>query len=457
MLKEGQDFKFNPNRTITIYLNGEEQVISLNDRGYKIISTIDSGANGVTFKAIQVVTKRNVAIKIWKPRSNNMKKYHEQFYAEVQKIAGLKHKNIVTIHDGFILNGGLCVAVYDYVDGMALDKWLIVSNPSLDEKFRICKEILNAIQYYQTEGIIHGDLHSGNVLITQSGEVSLIDFGTSLWAKRGQSSERECFFIFNLIKTLFKDLEAYDEGHFGFEVAGHAKLAGKNNPLFDFELLPKLMTETMLAYTEILVLLTHVNSLERDDLRQLCIYASKSRYLDINSFMSDLMNRYISEEDRPMFMDAMDLNIGEEIFSSYIEDFTFLDQAYWASGIAYYAMAQKEYPELVNPIRFEGESTLHREIRSEQYRLLACEIDRCIKSKPPIEYFSAMKSIQLQPDLDYWELHEKIREILFYSLREHFSEPFQFPYWINTKIFEILADSSMVEIINEEILEYNHR
>lgn len=457
MLQEGKDFKLNPNLTVTIYLDGKPQVISLIDRGYELISLIGSGANGVTFKAFQTLIKRNVAIKIWKPRTKNIKKYQEQFYAEVQKIAKLKHENIVTIYDGFILDCGLCVAVYDYVDGITLREWLRVSNPSNEEKFHICKTILKAVHYYQEKDIIHGDLHSGNILITNNCEVSLIDFGTSIWAETGQSNERECFFIFDLIKILFRELEAYSEDHFAFQIVKQGKLTLKNAPLFDFDLIPKLMTETMLAYIEILELLMYSTSLLREELRQICFNASKSRYLDINSFMCDLIDRYISKEYHLVFKDMMDLNIGEAVFSSYIEDPTFADKAFWASSIAYYGMAQKEYPVLVNPIEFEGDTTLDREIRFEKYRQLTYEIDRCIKSEPAIEYFDAMKEIQLQLGRDYWELHEEIREILFYSLREHFNKPFLFPYWINTRVFEVLADKSLAEAIDEKLLEYNHR
>ncbi len=71
---------------------------------------------------------------------------------------------------------GLCI-VMEYVDGMTLAEFLATS-PSVNEKKRILRELLDAVAFIHSHQVVHNDLKPENILITRNGHsVKLIDFG----------------------------------------------------------------------------------------------------------------------------------------------------------------------------------------------------------------------------------------------------------------------------------------
>lgn len=198
---------------IEIFL-GEWKKIKIED--YTNIEEIGSGANGVVLKANHLTTDRLVAIKVWLPhkKSKTGQVSKEQYLKEVRKIANLKHGNIVTIYDAKIYSNGIYTCVMEYVEGMPLNKWLLES-PSINEKIDVCRKILETVIFYQEKGILHGDLHGGNILIDREYEIHIIDFGTSHFGRPTQSKEREAFLLVDMVNKMIP--EKYIESDFVFK------------------------------------------------------------------------------------------------------------------------------------------------------------------------------------------------------------------------------------------------
>ena len=103
--------------------------------------------------------------------------YQQRLRKEFELLMQLQHQNIVSaIGLESIEDLGECI-VMEYVDGMTLKEWLFTS-PSITNKRRIAKELIEAVGYLHSKGIVHRDLKPENILITRNGEyVKLIDFG----------------------------------------------------------------------------------------------------------------------------------------------------------------------------------------------------------------------------------------------------------------------------------------
>ena len=140
--------------------------------GYSPVELIGAGANGVTYKALHQVTNRYVVIKVWMPGHAN---YETRFLNEVQKVAKLRNNAIMIVYDGKVLSNGFCIAAYEYIQGITLKEWL-ATDPPIHDRLNVCREILQTIHYYQSRGVLHGDLHGGNILISQELQPTLIDF-----------------------------------------------------------------------------------------------------------------------------------------------------------------------------------------------------------------------------------------------------------------------------------------
>ena len=103
--------------------------------------------------------------------------YQQRLSKEFELLMQLQHQNIVSaIGLESVEDLGECI-VMEYVDGMTLKEWLSTS-PSITNKRRIAKELIDAVSYLHSKGIVHRDLKPENILITRNGEyVKLIDFG----------------------------------------------------------------------------------------------------------------------------------------------------------------------------------------------------------------------------------------------------------------------------------------
>ena len=128
---------------------------------------------------------RTVAIKLLKPSLATDPAFRTRFRQEAQAAARMAHPTIVRVFDAGEEtvrepNGHeaqLPFIVMEYVDGVLL-KDLIKRGPlELSEAVRITEGILTALEYSHRAGVVHRDIKPGNVMITTTGQVKVMDFG----------------------------------------------------------------------------------------------------------------------------------------------------------------------------------------------------------------------------------------------------------------------------------------
>lgn len=161
-------------------------VIERNDiPGYDIIDEIHRGGQGVVYRALQRSTGRMVAVKIMLSGAFAGPHERTRFAREVRILAGLRHPNIVTIHDSGSA-GQARYFVMDYVDGAPLDRFVSERGLALSERLRLFAKICAAVNSAHLLGVIHRDLKPGNILVDAAGEPHILDFGL---AKRADWNE----------------------------------------------------------------------------------------------------------------------------------------------------------------------------------------------------------------------------------------------------------------------------
>ncbi len=143
---------------------------------YRIEKKIGIGGMGVVYQAYDENLKRMVAIKILPTRLAKRKGYPERFQAEAHRSAELEHPNIVMIHD-VGSDQGRTYFVMNLLTGKSLEK--LVGNNPIDIKTgcQILVQLLRALGYAHSKGVIHCDIKPGNVIIGGDDHVTLLDFG----------------------------------------------------------------------------------------------------------------------------------------------------------------------------------------------------------------------------------------------------------------------------------------
>lgn len=103
-----------------------------------------------------------------------------RFRRERQILAKLEHPNIATLYDGGTTVDGTPYLVMEYVDGQRIDTWCNRHKLPIAARLDLFRQVCAAVQFAHTKLIVHRDLKPGNILVTDSGAVKLLDFGMAI-------------------------------------------------------------------------------------------------------------------------------------------------------------------------------------------------------------------------------------------------------------------------------------
>jgi WD40 repeat protein/serine/threonine protein kinase len=143
---------------------------------YELLAEIARGGMGVVYKARQRSLNRTVALKMILTGELASEEEVARFHTEAESAAGLKHPNIVNIHDVGVEAGHHFFSM-DYIEGRNLEE-LILENPlPARQAASYLLEIAEAIEYAHQQGILHRDLKPSNILIDHTGAPQITDFG----------------------------------------------------------------------------------------------------------------------------------------------------------------------------------------------------------------------------------------------------------------------------------------
>jgi serine/threonine protein kinase/Tfp pilus assembly protein PilF len=144
---------------------------------YTIVEKLGEGAMGAVYKAYDEVLDRYVAVKTMAEDIKWDPELKLRFYREARSAASLHHPNIVTIHD-LGEDGKITYIVMELLQGEDLKS--IIKNQSplpLEKKLSIIAQVADGLNHAHLSGIIHRDVKPGNIHVSPSGNVKIVDFG----------------------------------------------------------------------------------------------------------------------------------------------------------------------------------------------------------------------------------------------------------------------------------------
>ncbi len=101
----------------------------------------------------------------------------QRFRTERQILATLEHPNIARLLDGGVTDGGDQYVVMEYVSGRSIHDHCEAEELTVEQRLELFCKICGAVQYAHDHSIVHRDLKPSNVLVAESGEPKLLDFG----------------------------------------------------------------------------------------------------------------------------------------------------------------------------------------------------------------------------------------------------------------------------------------
>jgi serine/threonine protein kinase len=101
----------------------------------------------------------------------------DRFAREGRILARLSHPNIARLIDAGVDDRHQPYLLLEYVDGDPIDRWCDAHGLGLRDRLKLFADVLAAVAHAHTRLILHRDIKPGNILVTQAGEVKLLDFG----------------------------------------------------------------------------------------------------------------------------------------------------------------------------------------------------------------------------------------------------------------------------------------
>jgi eukaryotic-like serine/threonine-protein kinase len=148
---------------------------------YELDGIVGRGGMAEVFRARDIRLDRVVGVKTLRDDLARDQTFQARFRREAQSAASLNHPSIVAVYDtGEDMVGNLPVPyiVMEFVDGRTLRDLLKDNRRLLPERaLEITDGVLRALDYSHRNGIVHRDIKPGNVMLTRSGEVKVMDFG----------------------------------------------------------------------------------------------------------------------------------------------------------------------------------------------------------------------------------------------------------------------------------------
>ena len=143
---------------------------------FQILEKLGEGGMGVVYKARDTHLDRLVALKILPAEKVADPDRRRRFVQEAKAASALNHPHIVTIHDIDEADGIHFIAM-EYVDGKTLDQLIPRHGMRLNEALKAAVQMADALAAAHEAGIVHRDLKPGNLMVTEKGQVKVLDFG----------------------------------------------------------------------------------------------------------------------------------------------------------------------------------------------------------------------------------------------------------------------------------------
>ncbi len=157
---------------------------------YRVVNQLGTGA-GSTILLISDKTAggKRYALKVVRKQDPEDEVFVQQALTEFEAAKKLNHPAISKVYDCRLKKAWFKVKgvelLMEFVDGKTLDE---IEAPELGQLVLIFCQVVSALTHMHRRGVYHGDLKPGNIMLTKSGQVKLIDFGTA-WV-RGQDKHR---------------------------------------------------------------------------------------------------------------------------------------------------------------------------------------------------------------------------------------------------------------------------
>ena len=148
---------------------------------YRIIRLLGEGGMGAVYEAEQETPRRTIALKIIKPGLGSPG-HLRRFEQEAQALGRLQHPGIAQIYEAGTADTGWGLQPYfamEFIRGKTLREYVRDRQLTAPQRLELMARISEAVHHAHERGLIHRDLKPGNIVVDETGQPKILDFGVA--------------------------------------------------------------------------------------------------------------------------------------------------------------------------------------------------------------------------------------------------------------------------------------
>jgi serine/threonine protein kinase len=145
---------------------------------YRILRLLGEGGMGAVYEAEQDNPRRTVALKVIRPGIASAALL-SRFRHESQILGRLHHPGIAQVYEAGLADDGQPFFAMEFIRGLPLDEHARQRAPTLPARLELLARVCDAVQHAHDRGVIHRDHKPANILVEESGQPRVLDFGVA--------------------------------------------------------------------------------------------------------------------------------------------------------------------------------------------------------------------------------------------------------------------------------------
>jgi WD40 repeat protein/predicted Ser/Thr protein kinase len=145
---------------------------------YRVLRLLGEGGMGVVYEAEQDSPRRTVALKVIRTGLAS-ETLVQRFIHEAQILGRLHHPGIAHVYEAGLAEEGQPFFAMEFIRGLPLDEYARQTRLDLGARVDLLARVCDAVQHAHEQGVIHRDLKPANVLVDETGQPKVLDFGVA--------------------------------------------------------------------------------------------------------------------------------------------------------------------------------------------------------------------------------------------------------------------------------------